>query len=69
MDIDMIQLNKLVGKSTFLYNGLYLYLEPFDDPYFDWKRPCFGGLLKPQNTSLEPESFKGQLGVPLTVYP
>ena len=30
-----------------IYNG-YVYLEPFDDPCFDWKRPCFGGL-KPQN--------------------
>ena len=22
----------------------YIILEPFDDPYFDWKRPCFEGL-------------------------
>ena len=21
-----------------------IYLEPFDEPCFDWKRPCFGGV-------------------------
>ena len=23
--------------------GCFTYLEPFDDPRFDWKGPCFGG--------------------------
>ena len=31
------------SQKYILLLGKSIHLEPFDDPCFDWKRPCFGG--------------------------
>ena len=44
----IIGIKTRAGIRIYKYIYIYIYTWNLNDPCFDWKRPCFGGL-KPQN--------------------